>query len=66
MQATSDLIQPKGENMFTALSTTNLDAARRIYISCAWTCALTGEEDIPVATAQLFFVMAEFLAMFVE
>ena len=50
--------------MFTALPTTHLDATRRTYIACAWLAALSGEEDLEVATAQLFYVMADFVAMF--
>ena len=50
--------------MFTALPTTHLDATRRTYITCAWLAALGGEEDLEVATAQLFYVMADFVAMF--
>ena len=46
------------------LPTTHLDAARRIYIACAWLAAFCGEEDLEVATAQLFYVMADFVAMF--
>ena len=52
--------------MFTALPTTHLDATRRIYIACAWLAALGGEEDLEIATAQLFSVMADFVAMFAE
>ena len=50
--------------MFTALPTTHLDATRRTYIACAWLAALGGEEDLEIATAQLFYVMADFVAMF--
>ena len=51
--------------MFTALPTTHLDATRRTYIACAWLAALGGEEDLSVATAQLFYVMADFIESFV-
>ena len=50
--------------VFTSLPTTPLDAARRTYIACAWTVALTGEEDLEVAAAQMFYVIADLVEMF--
>ena len=48
------------------LHMTHLDHARRIYIACAWTVALLGEEDLDIAAAQMFILVGEFLADFVR